>query len=191
MVDQSARLFLCACCRIQVLVCRQCDRGQRYCADGCADITYVATSEGWLYLAVVMDLASRRIVGWSMNSRIAAELVCEALKSAYWQRKPPTGLIMHSDRGSQYASDRHSSLIKDYQMVQSMSRRADCWDNAAMESFFKTLKVERIYQVRYKTRAQARRDIVDWIEGFYNRQRMHSSIGYRTPAEVETQLLAA
>ena len=97
-----------------------------------ADITYVATSEGWLYLAVVMDLASRRIVGvgWSMNSRITAELVCEALKSAYWRRKSPAGLIMHSDRGSQYASDRHRGLIKDYQMVQSMSRRADCWDAA-------------------------------------------------------------
>ena len=98
---------------------------------------------------------------------------------------------MHSDRGSQYASKEHRRLIKDYQMVQSMSRRADCWDNAAMESFFKTLKVERIYQVRYDTRAQARLDIVDWIEGFYNRQRMHSSIGYRSPAEAEMQLMAA
>ena len=156
-----------------------------------ADITYVATGEGWLYLAVVMDLASRRIVGWSMKSRITAELVGDALKSAYWQRKPPPGLIMHSDRGSQYASAEHRRLIMDYQMVQSMSRRADCWDNAAMESFFKTLKVERIYQVRYDTRAQARLDIVDWIEGFYNRQRMHSSIGYRSPAEAEMQLIAA
>jgi putative transposase len=98
---------------------------------------------------------------------------------------------MHSDRGSQYASKEHRRLIMDYQMVQSMSRRADCWDNAAMGSFFKTLKVERIYQVRYETRAQARLDIVDWIEGFYNRQRMHSSIGYRSPAEAEMQLIAA
>jgi putative transposase len=117
-----------------------------------ADITYVATGEGWLYLACVMDLASRKIVGWSMSDRIKADLVCQALRSAYWQRKPPAGLIMHSDRGSQYASDRHRRLIKDYQMVQSMSRRASCWDNAVMESFFKTLKVERIYQLRYETR---------------------------------------
>ncbi len=141
------------------------------------DITYVATGEGWIYLACVMDLASRRIVGWSMSDRIKADLVCQALKSAYWRRKPPEGLIMHSDRGSQYASDSHRRLIKDYRMIQSMSRRADCWDNAAMESFFKTLKVERIHRLRYATRALAKLDIVDWIEGFYNRSRMHSSIG--------------
>ena len=156
-----------------------------------ADITYIATGEGWLYLAVVMELTSRRIVGWSMNARLTAELVCETLKSAYWRRKPPARLIMHSDRGSQYASDRYRSLIKDFQMTQSMSRRANCWDNAVTESFFKTLKVERIYQARYETRAQARLDIVDWIEGFYNLQRMHSSNQYRTLAEAEIQLLAA
>jgi putative transposase len=156
-----------------------------------ADITYVATGEGWLYLACVMDLASRKIVGWSMSDRIKADLVCQALRSAYWRRKPPGGLIMHSDRGSQYASDRHRRLIKDYQMVQSMSRRASCWDNAVMESFFKTLKVERIYQLRYETREIAKLDIVDWIEGFYNRTRMHSSIGYKTPACVEASLVTA
>lgn len=156
-----------------------------------ADITYVATLEGWLYLAVVMDLASRRIVGWSMSDRIKADLVCEALRSAYWRRKPAPGLIMHTDRGSQYASDRHRGLIKDFRMLQSMSRRANCWDNAPMESFFKTLKVERIHQLRYETRAQARLDIVDWIEGFYNLQRMHSSIGYQTPAAAESSLMAA
>jgi transposase InsO family protein len=104
-----------------------------------ADITYVATDEGWLYLACVMDLASRRIVGWSMSERISADLVCQALRSAYWQRKPAVGLIMHSDRGSQYASAAHRQLMKDYRMIQSMSRRANCWDNSAMESFFKTL----------------------------------------------------
>lgn len=156
-----------------------------------ADITYVATDEGWLYLACVMDLASRRIVGWSMSNRISAELVCQALKSAYWRRKPPAGLIMHSDRGSQYASHSYRQLIKDYGMIQSMSRRANCWDNAAMESFFKTLKVERVYQVRYDTRAGARLDILDWIEGFYNRTRMHSSLGYKTPVSVESSLKAA
>lgn len=156
-----------------------------------ADITYVATGEGWLYLACVMDLASRRIVGWSMSERISADLVCQALKSAYWQRKPAAGLIMHSDRGSQYASTSYRQLIKDYRMSQSMSRRANCWDNAAMESFFKTLKVERTHLLRYDTRALAKLDIVDWIEGFYNHKRMHSSIGYKTPVAVESSLMAA
>jgi len=156
-----------------------------------ADITYISTAEGWLYLACVMDLASRRIVGWSMSERMKADLVCQALKSAYWRRKPPAGLIMHSDRGSQYASDSHRQLIKDYRMIQSMSRRANCWDNAVMESFFKTLKVERVHRLHYDTRAIAKLDIVDWIEGFYNRQRMHSSIGYQTPVDAESSLMAA
>ena len=156
-----------------------------------ADITYVATGEGWLYLACVMDLASRRIVGWSMSDRLKAELVCQALNSAYGRRKPTAGLIMHSDRGSQYASERHRQLIKDYRMIQSMSRRANCWDNAAMESFFKTLKVERTHLLRYDTRALAKLDLVDWIEGFYNHRRMHSSIGYKTPVDVESSLMTA
>jgi putative transposase len=156
-----------------------------------ADITYISTSEGWLYLACVMDLASRRIVGWSMGERITADLVCQALKSAYWKRKPAAGLIMHSDRGSQYASASHRQLIKDYRMIQSMSRRANCWDNAAMESFFKTLKVERTHLLRYDTRTLAKLDIVDWIEGFYNHRRMHSSIGYKTPVTAESSPMAA
>lgn len=156
-----------------------------------ADITYIATGEGWLYLACVMDLASRRIVGWSMSDRIKADLVCQALKSAYWRRKPAAGLILHSDRGSQYASASYRQLIKDYRMIQSMSRKANCWDNAVMESFFKTLKVERTDLLRYDTRAHAKLDIVDWIEGFYNHTRMHSSIGYQTPAAVESGLMAA
>jgi putative transposase len=156
-----------------------------------ADITYIATAEGWLYLACVMDLASRRIVGWSMNERMKADLVCEALKSAYWRRKPAAGLIMHSDRGSQYAGDSHRQLIKDYRMIQSMSRRGNCWDNAAMESFFKTLKVERVHQLRYETRAQAKLDVIDWIEGFYNRERMHSSNGYQSPNDAESSPRAA
>jgi transposase InsO family protein len=150
------------------------------------DITYVETGEGWLYLACVMDLASRRIVGWSMSDRMKTELVTQALRAAYGLRRPGAGIIMHTDRGSQYASASHRSLVKDYLMVQSMSRRANCWDNAAMESFFKTLKVERVHRVRYETRAQAKLDIVDWIEGFYNRQRIHSSIGYKTPVGVES-----
>ncbi len=155
------------------------------------DITYVWTAEGWLYLACILDLASRRIVGWSMSHRMGADLVCQALKSAYWQRKPQPGLIMHTDRGSQYASHSHRKLIGDFQMTASMSRKANCWDNSAMESFFKTLKVERIYQLKYETRAQARLDIVDWIEGYYNRDRMHSANDYQTPVEAESGLKAA
>ena len=156
-----------------------------------ADITYLRTEEGWLYLACVMDLGSRRIVGWSMGDHMRASLVCDALTSAYWSRKPEAGRIMHSDRGSQYASDAHRRLLDEYGMVQSMSRRGNCWDNAAMESFFKTLKVERVNRVRYGTRAEARLDIVNWIEGFYNRRRLHSSIGYRSPVTFEQSLMAA
>jgi putative transposase len=156
-----------------------------------ADITYLRTEEGWLYLACVMDLGSRRIVGWSLGDHMRASLVCDALTSAYGSRRPEAGLIMHSDRGSQYASEAHRRLLDEYGMVQSMSRRGNCWDNAAMESFFKTLKVERTNQVQYATRAQARLDIVNWIEGFYNRRRMHSSIGYRSPVTFEQSLMAA
>lgn len=155
------------------------------------DITYVRTGQGWLYLAAVMDLASRRIVGWSMSETIDAKLVCAALRSACWQRKPQTGLLVHTDRGSQYAGHEYRTLAADFGVTMSMSRRANCWDNAAMESFFKTLKVERIYQVRYDTHAQARLDIVDWIEGFYNRVRMHTAIGFLSPVTKEGSLLAA
>jgi putative transposase len=155
------------------------------------DITFIATAEGWLYLAVIMDLASRRVVGWAMSERIKADLVCQALRMAYWRRKPVAGLIMHTDRGSQYASGTHRKLIKDYGMVQSMSRKANCWDNAAMESFFKTLKVERVHQVQYQGRAQARVDVVNWIEGFYNSQRLHTSIDFQVPNILEKTLAAA
>jgi transposase InsO family protein len=154
-------------------------------------VTYIATAEGWLYLAVIIDLASRRVVGWAMSERIKAELVCQALRMAYWRRKPAVGLIMHTDRGSQYASRSHRRLIKDYGMVQSMSRKANCWDNAAMESFFKTLKVERVYQVQYENRAQARIDVVNWIEGFYNSERLHTSIDFQVPNTLEKTLAAA
>lgn len=155
------------------------------------DVTYIATEEGWLYLAAILDLGSRRIVGWSLSDRMTSALVCNALKAAYWRHKPAPGLIMHTDRGSQYASLAHRTLLHDYGMVASMSRRANVWDNAVIESFFKTLKVERIYQVRYSTRAQARLDIINWIEGFYNRERLHSAIGYRTPMQMEAVLKAA
>jgi|SRR5690625_826023 len=122
---------------------------------------------------------------------MTADLVCGALKMAYWRHKPSPGLIMHTDRGSQYCSLAHRTLRHNYGMVASMSRRANAWDNAVIESFFKTLKVERIYCVRYTTRAQARLDIVNWIEGFYNRTRLHSAIGYRTPAHMAAVLNAA
>ena len=156
-----------------------------------ADITYILTGEGWLYLACVLDLGSRRIVGWSMSERMKASLVCDALTMAYWRRKPGAGLIMHSDRGVQYASDAHRKLIKEYRMIQSMSRKANCWDNSVMESFFKTLKVERIHRFHYETRAHARLDLVDWIEGFYNSQRLHSSIDYQSPTAFERSLKTA
>lgn len=156
-----------------------------------ADITYLRTDEGWLYLACVLDLGSRRIVGWSLSEHMQASLVCDALRSAYGSRRPAAGLVMHSDRGSQYASEAHRALLDECGMVQSMSRRGNCWDNAAMESFFKTLKVERTYRVHYRTRAQARLDVVNWIEGYYNRRRLHSSIGYRSPVSFERGLNAA
>jgi transposase InsO family protein len=155
------------------------------------DISYIATGEDWLYLAVVMDLESRRIVGWLMSESMDAKLVCAALQSAYWQRKPRPGLLVHTDRGSQYASHDYRWLAGDFGITMSMSRRANFWDNSAMESCFKTLKVERIYQGRYDTRAQARLDIVNWIEGFYNRVRMHTAIGYMAPVTKERSLLAA
>jgi putative transposase len=156
-----------------------------------ADITYVPTGEGWLYLAAVMDLAGRRIVGWSMSEAIDATLVCTALQSAWWQRKPDKGLLVHTDRGSQYASGRYRALAADLDITMSMSRKGNAWDNAPIESFFKTLKVERIYQVRYETRAQARLDIVNWIEGWYNRQRLHSANGLLAPVAWEHARLAA
>lgn len=156
-----------------------------------ADITFVSTAEGWLYLACVLDLGSRRIVGWSMGDRMKADLVCDALKMAIWRRKPAAGLIAHSDRGVQYASGAYRKLLERFGMIQSMSRRANCWDNSPMESFFKTLKVERVDRLRYASRAEARLDIVNWIEGFYNRRRLHSSIGYRSPAAHEHSLMAA
>lgn len=124
------------------------------------------------------DLASRRIVGWSMSERIDAMLVCAALRSACWQRTPGAGLIVHTDRGSQYASHEYRRLTADFGITMSMSRKGNAWDNAAMEGFFKTLKVERSYQVVYETQAQALLDIVDWIEGFCNRVRIHSANGY-------------
>ena len=155
------------------------------------DITYLLTDEGWLYLAAIVDLGTRRIVGWAMSERMSAKLVCDALQMAYWRRRPAPGLLMHSDRGSQYASAEYRKLLKQFHMTQSMSRKGNCWDNAPMESFFKTLKVERTYRLRYTSRDQARLDIVNWIEGFYNEKRLHSAIDYRSPADFERSLKAA
>jgi putative transposase len=126
-----------------------------------------------------------------MGDRMSAKLVCDALQMAYWRRRPAPGLLMHSDRGSQYASDDYRKLLKQFHMTQSMSRKGNCWDNAPMESFFKTLKVERTYRLQYTSRDQARLDIVNWIEGFYNEKRLHSAIDYRSPADFERSLKAA
>lgn len=154
-----------------------------------SDITYIWTAEGWLYLAVVMDLFNRRIVGWSMNNRITRRLVIDALRMAFWLRHPVLGLILHSDRGSQYCSDDVQKLLKTYGVLSSMSRKGDCWDNAVTESFFGTLKTERVFFSNYKTRDEARRDIVDYIEMFYNSKRRHSHLGYVSPKEFEESWL--
>lgn len=153
------------------------------------DITYIWTSEGWLYLAVVIDLYSRRIVGWSMNKSISRRLVMDALTMAIWRRKPSRGLIFHSDRGSQYCSHDFQNLLKKHGILSSMSRKGDCWDNAVAESFFGSLKIEQVFGMRYLSRSAARQDIVDYIEMFYNSRRRHSSLGYMNPMEFEKQKL--
>ena len=149
------------------------------------DITYIPTDQGWLYLAAVVDLFSRRVVGWSMGSTMQGSLVKNALWMAIADRRPPAGLLHHSDRGSQYASFAYQSLLGDYQIVASMSRTGNCYDNAPMESFFGTLKCELVHDRHYRTRAQARQDIFEYIEVFYNRKRLHSSLGYLSPAQYE------
>lgn len=150
------------------------------------DITYIWTKEGWLYLAVVIDLYSRMVVGWSMSERMGQELVLDALTMAIWRRKKPRGVMVHSDRGSQYCSKDFQKLLREYAMVCSMSRKAECWDNAPTESFFHSLKVEWIYGERvFETRKEAIEKIFDYIEGWYNTQRLHSTIGHVSPAEYE------
>jgi putative transposase len=156
-----------------------------------ADFTYIWTGEGWLYLAVVLDLYSRRVVGWSMQSRMTAELVADALLMAIWRRGWPTDLLHHSDQGSQYISEEFQRLLADHHILCSMSRRGDCWDNAAMESFFSTLKQERVYRRCYPTRDEAKADLFDYIEGFYNPRRRHSTLGGLSPMEFERQAILA
>jgi transposase InsO family protein len=155
-----------------------------------SDITYIWTQEGWLYLAVVIDLFSRKIVGWSMRSRITAQLVCDALTMAIWQRRPAAGLIHHSDRGSQYASRKFRKLLADYQFTGSMSRKGNCWDNAVAESFFGSLKQERIQWRDYQTRHEAQQDVLQYITMFYNSQRLHSYLNYRSPNQYEKDMAA-
>lgn len=152
-----------------------------------ADVTYIWTQEGWLYLAVVIDLFSRKVVGWSMSSRMKAELVCDALKMAIWRRRPKAGLIHHSDRGSQYASQSFRQLLKAHEVEGSMSRKGDCWDNAVVESFFGSLKQERVQWRSYQTRWQAQQDILQYISVFYNGYRLHSTLDYVSPNEYERQ----
>jgi transposase InsO family protein len=150
-----------------------------------SDITYVWTAAGWLYLAVILDLFSRRVVGWSMERRITKKLVMDALRMGIWRRRPDRGLIFHSDRGSQYCSNDFQKFLRTNGMISSMSRKGDCWDNAVAESFFGSLKTERVFQSDYRSREEARRDIVDYIEMFYNSRRRHSRLGYLSPRQFE------
>ena len=156
-----------------------------------SDITFIPTRQGWLYLAAVMDLYSRRIVGWSMSRRIDRHLALNALNMALGQRRLNADLIHHSDRGAQYLSDDYQALLKKHGIRCSLSGAGSCYDNAAIESFFSLLKRERINRVRYRTREQARSDVFDYIERFYNRQRSHSYLGYISPVEFERQAVRA
>jgi putative transposase len=149
------------------------------------DITYIWTREGWLYLAAILDLYSRRVVGWSMSERMTRQLVLDALSMAVRARTPPVGLLHHSDRGSQYASADYRAALVAAGMQCSMSRKGDCWDNAVAESFFSTLKAELVHEADWATRVEARTAIFEYLEVFYNRRRRHSSIGYVSPVAFE------
>lgn len=155
-----------------------------------SDITYIWTNEGWLYLAVVMDLYSRLIVGWAMSERMTASLVCDALKMALWRRKRPQGVIVHSDRGSQYCSHDYQQLLRENQLICSMSKKGDCYDNAAMESWNHSLKVEAVHGERFDTRAAARAHVFEYIDVYYNLKRRHSKLGYLSPAAFEAKQVA-
>ncbi len=152
---------------------------------------YVWTAEGWLYVAAVIDLFSRRVVGWSMNAAMTAQLVTDALVMAIWRRGKPDALLHHSDRGSQYTSEQFQRLMADHGVICSMSRSGNVWDNAAMESFFSSLKTERIARKLYRTRDEAKADVFDYIERFYNPKRRHSTIGYLSPMEFENRMQLA
>lgn len=152
------------------------------------DITYVRTRSGWLYLAAVMDLFSRKIVGWAMAPGMPAERVCAALRMAIAQRRPAAGLVVHSDRGSQYASDAYRTLLARHGFRASMSRKGNCWDNAVMERFFLNLKMERVWQRDYANHTEATRDVTEYIVGFYNNVRLHSKLGYLSPTAYERDM---
>ena len=149
------------------------------------DVTFIATRRGWLYLAILLDLYSRKVIGWSMSNRHDQALVLNALQMALEQRRPPAGVIHHTDRGQLYAAKQYRHVLGEQQMVPSMSRQGDCYDNAVAESFFSTLKNELIYGRNYDTREQARCEIFEYIEVFYNRQRIHQTLGYKSPADYE------
>jgi len=155
-----------------------------------ADFTYLWTAEGWLYVAVVLDLYSRRAVGWSMQASMTAQLVTDALMMALWRRGRPQALLHHSDRGSQYSSEQFQRLLGELGITCSMSRAGNVWDNSAMESFFSTLKTERTARKTYRTRNEAKADVFDYIECFYNPKRQHSTIGYISPIQFEQQMQA-
>ena len=148
-----------------------------------ADLTYLWTDEGWWYLAVVIDLFNREVVGWAIKERMTADIVSDALSMAWFRRRPRPGLIHHSDRGSQYASGVFQVLLTQYSMTCSMSRKGNCWDNAPTESFFNSLTNERVHGQRYRTRAQARAEVFEYIEVFYNRRRRHSTLGFKSPMQ--------
>lgn len=150
-----------------------------------SDITYIRTRSGWLYLAVVLDLYSRKVVGWAMSPAMPATLVCAALQMALAHRQPAPGLLVHSDQGSQYASADYQALLARHGLICSMSRKGNCWDNAVMERFFLNLKMERVWQRDYANHAEAVRDVTDYIVAFYNNRRLHSSLGYTTPTAYE------
>jgi len=156
-----------------------------------ADITYIATQQGWLYLAVIIDLYSRFVVGWSMSARITSQLTIDALTMALQRRRPGAALVHHSDRGSQYASGDYRIVLSKHKIISSMSRKGNCYDHAPVESFFGTLKTELVHHRRYRSRAEAKADIFDYLEIFYNRQRLHSSLGYKSPAAFERLAVAA
>jgi len=156
-----------------------------------SDITYVPTLEGWLYLAVILDLFSRQVVGWAMSDRLTSGFVVRALSQAIGRRHPASRCIFHSDRGIQYASTDFRDVLRAYGFIQSMSRKGNCYDNAVAESFFHTLKTEHVYDYRYETRAEARQSIFEYIEMFYNRQRRHSALGYRSPVLFELEAMVA
>ena len=155
------------------------------------DITYIHTLQGWLYLAVVIDLFSRQVVGWSMAAHMKTQLVNDALQMAIWKRKPGKGLLWHTDRGSQYASESHRQLLKQHGIQQSMSRKGNCWDNAVSESFFRTLKTELIHHQTFHSREEAKQAVFEYIEVFYNRERVHSANGYISSVDFELQQNAA